>query len=155
MKHEAIIDVLVQNPQMKVTELALHFGTTIGWMSVIMHSEVFKEALAKKNEVVFNEVVLPTRARMQAVADASYEKLADKVPFIEDPKMLLEIADRTANKLGYGPNKGPDNSTTINNSKTTIISVGKDVLAEARGLMAQQNKDKESLDGNASLPAPS
>lgn len=154
IRHEAIIDTIVANPTISVTALAATFGVTVGWMSVIMHSEVFRDALAKKNEEVFNQVVVPTRARMTAVADQAYEKLAGKIPFIEDPKVLLEIADRTANKLGHGPKRGPDplapsGNTTINN---TYIAVGKDALTEAREKL--QAKTKEPIDVNKELPSP-
>lgn len=151
-KHEAIIDHILANPEIKVTELALVFGVSVPWMSIIMHSEVFKEALAKKSQEVFDQVVIPTRAKMASVADQAYEKLAQKIPHIEDTRTLLDIADRTAHRLGYAPTKGPSlpEGATVNVQQNNFITVQKDALHAAREKMTMKEVKSEP----EALPAP-
>lgn len=147
-KHEAIVDYILANPDTTVTALAGAFSVSVPWMSIIMHSEVFKECLAKKSQEVFDQVVIPTRAKMTSVADAAYQKLNERIPFIEDPKTLLDIADKTAHRLGYAPTRGPvpaEGNTVNNYQQNNYYAVDKGTLHEAREKMVNNNKKEESI----------
>ena len=48
--HEALIDWLVANPDSRLGEAALFFGKSRSWISVLMHSDVFKARFQKRLE---------------------------------------------------------------------------------------------------------
>jgi hypothetical protein len=133
-------------------ECAVEFGVTRSWLSVIVNSQAFRDRMAKRADEIFDEVVVPLRDKMAGVAHRAYEKLADKVEVQEDPKLLLEIADRTAHRLGYAPNRGPEPAAPPALALQQNFFVDKETLAHARGEIIDMAKDQDALPAPEKLP---
>lgn len=101
-RHEAIADWLIAHPDKPLAACARQFGVTQAWLSIIIHSDAFRALLERKRAQAFAATVIPLRQKMLGIAHAAYDRLAEKVDEVEDPRLLLEIADKTAAKLGYG-----------------------------------------------------
>jgi hypothetical protein len=118
-------------------ELSAHFQMTPAWISTIINSDAFQTQLALRKDQCFTEVTMDLRAKMEGVADAAVEKLGVVLENVQDPKMVLDIADKTLHRLGYAPQRGGPSAPTVqSNTQVNLYgSVDATTLATARGLM--------------------
>src|SRR5574341_315788 len=78
--HEALADLRILNPGMKLTELAAHFGRSPSYLSVLMATDAFQAILARRREKL-EEPLLREEidARFKAVTQRSLEVLQEKL----------------------------------------------------------------------------
>jgi hypothetical protein len=152
-RHEAILNWIVANPERSMGECAAEFGVSRSWLSIIVNSQAFRDRMAERQEDVFTEVVVPLRDKMAGVAHRAYERLSEKVEVEGDTKTLLEIADKTAHRLGYAPTRGPEPSQAPIAVQQNNYYVSQDALARARGRMIELSKEKDGLPAPQELPA--
>jgi hypothetical protein len=138
--HDAMIDVIIANPAINQSDLAKHFGYTPGWISRIIRSDSFREALAaRKDEIVDPAVLQSVEKRFEALVIQSLEVLQDKLAANPTPDLALKAADLGARALGYGakpagggvqinqqflvhtPTKAPDAATWLE-QRTTVTT---------------------------------
>lgn len=154
VKHEAIADWLLTNPQRSMEECARHFGITRAWLSVVVNSQAFREMLALKGQEVFEQTVVPLRDKLNGVAHRAVEKLGDVVDNAQDPKLILDIADRTLHRLGYAPSKGPtvgDGATVV--QQNNFYQTDPETLRAARERMLTGQPVKQEGETYDALPA--
>lgn len=106
--HEAIIRFMLENPNVTQNEVAAHFGYSVSWISIIVHSDAFrakwKEMSGRADELVLADIP----AKMRGVASLAIEALGDQVqiaaenPNILNRSFLLETSETLLSKLGYG-----------------------------------------------------
>lgn len=106
--HDAMIDLIVQNPAISQNELAAIFGYTPCWVSLVMSSDAWKERLAaRKAELVDPTIVASLNERFEAMVrrslDVLNEKLAQPAAAIPD-NLALRAAELGAKALGLGGN---------------------------------------------------
>jgi hypothetical protein len=109
--HEGMADMLATNPWMSQNELAIAFGRTPAWVSVIVTSDAFQALLARrKAELVDPELRLTLQERFQAMTTKSLqvlqEKLAKPADQVSD-QLALRAAELGAKALGLGGNAAP------------------------------------------------
>jgi hypothetical protein len=90
---------------------------------------------------VFSDVVVPLRARLLAVAEVAVERLGEKVSYSEDPKFLLEAADKTLHRLGYAPTRGPDPTAPNVVMQQNVYMADSQALANARSKLTSTVSD--------------
>lgn len=156
--HEAIAIWLMENPAANLSECAAAFGFTSGWLSQIIHSDLFQLRLANMRQQGMEVGVLALHERMSGVAALCLEKLAEKVATCENVEVLTSTANMTLRRLGYGSPKG---AVIINNNQGAIVNnnttnVDKALIADARALMSRvkeitepptRTDDRDSLEG--------
>lgn len=90
--HEALADLRILNPGMKLTELAAHFGRSPSALSTLMASDAFQMILARRREHL-EEPLLREEidARFKAVTQRSLEVLQEKLamPVAQIPDALV------------------------------------------------------------------
>lgn len=116
--HAAMIDLIIANPAVSQNQLAAHFGVTPSWISQVIVSDAFQNALAKRREEVVDPVLMSTvEENFKSLVSRSLDILHQKLnrPALEIPDNLalraLEIGSRAA---GYGakdPNASPVGGT--------------------------------------------
>lgn len=161
-RHEAIMDWLIGHPTETLGACAQAFGVTQSWLSVIVNSDVFQSRLREKTDETFLETVVPLRDRMMGLAHRAYERLSEKVEFVQDPKMLLDIADKTAHRLGYAPTKGPDPAApqqvnvqqNFYTADPTVLAAARDQMQRLREASAPVAERKGETIDSPALPAP-
>lgn len=90
--HEAMVDLIVQNPWISQNDLAAHFGYTPGWVSTVITSDAFQAKLAERREEVVDPVLKASlEERMRGLVSRSLEVLMKK---LEAP--VLAIPDNVA-----------------------------------------------------------
>lgn len=104
--HQAMIDMILANPAISQNALANHFGLTPSWVSQVMVSDAFQEALAKRREEIIDPALkLTVEQNFKALVARSLDILQQKLnkPAEEIPDQLalraLEVGSRAA---GYG-----------------------------------------------------
>lgn len=102
--HEAMIELIIEHPEMNQGEIAAHFGYTQGWISNILASDAFQELMAKRRgEIIDPRLRATIEERFRALVIQSVERLqvlleADNCP----PQVALRAAELGAKALGVG-----------------------------------------------------
>ena len=102
--HDAMIDQIIQNPQVSQNQLAAMFGYTVGWVSQVVNSDAFRERLAERKEEVVDPLLrMSLEERIRGAVDLSLQvimqKLSDGGGNINAAIRVLEHGSRA---LGYG-----------------------------------------------------
>lgn len=101
--HEAMIDVIISNPNIKQNELAKQFDKSVPWVSRIIGSDAFQAALAKRREEITDPFLIATvEERMRGLAMQSLDVLAEKLQTTQSAELALKSLDITAKSLGFG-----------------------------------------------------
>lgn len=112
--HDAVIDMIIANPSVSQEELAIAFGFTASWMSIIVNSDAFKEKLALRKSELVDPIIRATLTdRLNALANKSAEVLLEKLNAAPDEQTALKALDITAKALGYGAK---------DNSKPSVVN---------------------------------
>lgn len=104
--HDAMIDLIIQNPWISQNEIAKAFGYTPAWISTVFASDAFQERLAeRKTEIVDPSIRATVEERFRALVIQSLDVLAKKLEAplssISD-ELALGALNGAAKALGYG-----------------------------------------------------
>lgn len=102
--HDAMIDVLIENPALKQYELAQMFSCTKEWISMLMCSDAFQARLAaRKADVIDPILVASFKQRMEVLALKSVDVLMQKLDDEEVPAAVaLQSLSIAAKGFGFG-----------------------------------------------------
>lgn len=113
--HEAMIDILIAEPNIKQNELAARFGYQVPWISRIIGSDAFQGALAKRREELTDPFLVATlEERMTGVAMQALDVIADKLELTKNVDVALKAYDISMKALGFGAKTG--SNTNIQNN---------------------------------------
>lgn len=132
-RHEAILNWLLLNPHRSLRECADELGFTQAWLSSVIHSDIFQAKLKERQESVFLAVAQDIPRKLRGLADVAIEKVTRIIESSEDPDLVVDVFDKTLNRLGYAPQKGggPGPTTQVN-----MFAVSREDLASARAALA-------------------
>lgn len=100
--HDAMVDLIISQPDISQNDLAATFGYTPAWVSVIMASDAFRERLAaRREEMIDGELRANVQARFKAIVLRSQEVLLEKLAM-----PAASISDATALKAAELGAKG-------------------------------------------------
>lgn len=115
--HDAMIDLIIGNPEISQGQIAAHFGYTEGWVSQILNSDVIQARLAQRRDEVVNPALrLTVEERFRAVTQRSLDILQEKlakpnVDHIPD-NLVLKAIELGGKALGVGGNAPPPSQPT-------------------------------------------
>lgn len=143
IRHHAILNWMLLNPGRSSRECADYFGVSQSWLSILTRSDVFQVELNKRQMQIAARICQTIPERLRMIADVSLDKLATKLEESEDPDFILEVADKTLARLGYGT--GPRTAINLaaqqNVQQNFYVSEGD--LAQAREVMGAQEAPLE------------
>jgi hypothetical protein len=102
--HDALVDLIMQHPEMTQNQLAARFGYTPGWISRVIASDAFQVALARRRDEIIDPAIKATiEERFKALVVQSLEVLMNKLsaPVVSD-NVALRAAELGAKALGLG-----------------------------------------------------
>lgn len=103
--HQAMVDMLVQNPQLKQNDLAVMFDKSPAWISTIITSDAFQGRLAeRRDEYLDPELRLSLQERFRALTTRSLQILQERLEGNPSDNLLLKTTDLGAKALGLGGN---------------------------------------------------
>lgn len=133
-RHKEIVDWLLTHPNVKnLQELANHMNISRSWLSVVMQSDVFKEYFSKRRAA--HETMLRDKLVMRQldVSLKALDKLDDILSSDEvDDRLVFDVANKTAQNLGFGPSRGRPNSVVEERTQEITRTVDAGTLAQAR-----------------------
>lgn len=109
--HEAMADLILENPWISQGELAEYFGYSDGWISTIVQSDAFQSHLeARRAEIIDPELRANLQQRFQALTAQSlkvlHAKLSKPAEQVSD-QLALRAAELGAKALGFGASAPP------------------------------------------------
>jgi len=118
--HEAMIDVLIAEPTITQAELAKRFGRSQSWISIVMGSDAFQGALAKRRDDVMNpEIIASLEDRYRGLADQSLRVLAEKLEASRNPDLALKTLEISGKALGFGARA----AGSVTNNATFVVAL--------------------------------
>lgn len=112
--HDAMIDLIIENPAISQNEIAATFGYTPGWVSQVFNSDSFRERLAaRKDELVDPVIRASIEEKLKALADTSIQVLLEKLHSTGNPNVAIRALDVATRSLGYGAR--PSAAVQVNN----------------------------------------
>ena len=153
-RHRAILEWMRSNPTASLKECAEYFGHSPTWIYMIVNTDLFQEALRKREDEYNEEVIVPLRAKLMGVAHRAVEKLGEQVDESDDPDFILASADKTLHRLGYAPTRGPAVEVALSTQENVFV-VDSDTLASAREKLASL-RESPTIEGEVApaLPSP-
>lgn len=117
--HDAMIDLVIANPQISQNEIAAHFGYTPSWVSTVFASDAFQARLAeRKGDLVDPFIRQTVEERMRALVLQSITLLHEK---LEQPGISADIAleafKASTKALGYGARP----AVNINDNRQYVV----------------------------------
>jgi len=134
-QHKAIAEFMLANPFAPTAVVAAHVAMSPQWVAQLRSSDAFKHYMSKLEEQAVATIAIPLRNRVHAVSERAVERLADAVEHTNDPKFLLDVADKTLHRLGFAPSKGPE-QTVQTNVQTNVYVADSNALRVAREKMS-------------------
>lgn len=139
--YDAIIDLLLANPDLTQGEIAKRLGKAPSTISLIMTSDTFKSHFASRRQAFSEAHDFATVSKLQKVADLALdgviktlETRRDKIPLGQ----LNTIQEKALERLGYGVQAPAKGGVTVNvNQPTNVVQVSPEVLAGARQTLRQ------------------
>lgn len=110
IRHEAILDYLLANPNYKLGSVAAYFQVSQAWLSVIIHSDAFQAKLKERTEEIFSTTVMPLRSKILGIAHVGVEKLGETLEHssaLTDKDFIVSTTDMLLKNLGFTPKGGP------------------------------------------------
>ncbi len=107
--HEDMIDFIIANPGTSQGSIAKRYGYTQSWVSLVMSSDAWKSAMAKRRgELVDPTLALTINERFGAMTELSLRRLTEKLeaPQVAD-QTVLRAVELGARALGVGGNAAP------------------------------------------------
>lgn len=159
-RHEAIINYMVSNPTAKLGQVAVKFGMTQSWLSVLIHSSSFKAKLQARQETIFTEEVCATvEERLMGVASVATDRLLELVPRETDVRVITNAMDKTLKNLGYGQKTvgtplQQNNTLVINGGAVTASTLNRarDLVGAARNVTEVEPLEESESVGGSDLP---
>lgn len=137
--HDMLLNWLVLNPDRSLRECADHFGYTQSWVSSVLHSDLFQQALKEKQLAIAVRVAESIPEKLARAADVAIEKLTTALEKTEDPEFVLDATDKILHRMGYAPQsaRNPAGAPGVANQQNNFfISAGD--LTDARALIGSR-----------------
>lgn len=147
IKHDAILDFLLVNPEMKLGLVAAHFDVSQAWLSVIIHSDAFQARLKEKGSDMFGATIVPLREKLLGVAHVGVDKLGEAMENASassDKQFIADTTDSILKNLGYSPKSAAPIQT--GNTQNNFFVVDKEALAGAREKMRTVPTSPDAVD---------
>ena len=137
-KHEAILDMMLANPQMKLRDIAREMGVSQSWLSCIIHSDAFQRKLSERQEEIFNATLMPLKDKIAGAAAVAVEKLSEGVESaspVTDREFVLDATEKLLKAAGFTGREPVEGGI---NAQQNNFYFGAEALEVAREKMRQR-----------------
>lgn len=101
--HDAMIDLIIQEPMISQGEIAAYFGYSQAWVSQVINSDAFQARLAaRKGDLTDPLIVKSIEERVSAAAQRSLDKVLESLD-TASPEYALKVAQTMLSAKGFGP----------------------------------------------------
>lgn len=101
--HEGMIDFILQEPSVRICELAEIFDRSAGWVSRVLASDSFKARMAQRRKDLIDPIVAQSlNERLGAVVVQATELLNDKLDKEESGALAMDALAVASKMMGNG-----------------------------------------------------
>ncbi len=102
--HDAMIDMIIENPAISQADIAKNFGMSQTWISRVFGADTFQARLAeRKTELIDPQLVASIELRLQGLAMQSIDAIQRKLELNPmDTSTALKALELSTKSLGYG-----------------------------------------------------
>lgn len=138
-RHESIMNWMLVNPEKSLRECADYHGVTQGWLSSLVHTDLFQLTLKERQVSIQAKIADSIPAKLRTVADVGLEKLTTMVEDSEDPRFILDATDKILHRMGFAPAsaRNPAGSPGAVMAQQNNFFLTEGDLMEARALMGR------------------
>ena len=136
-RHEQIINWLVMNPHLRLTDCASAFNYTLPWLSRLIHSDMFQ---ARYQERCRELGVMCVHTQANSLRELGAAASAKALAILEDKpseRFVTDIFRETMAAMGYAP------GGKSNGSGQTVVAV------DARTIVVARERAAAALQGTA------
>lgn len=142
--HDQIMNWLIANPEKLLRDCARHFNITQTWLSIVIHSDVFKARFRERQDYVFRVVAADVPEKLHAAASMVTDQLMEQLEKNTDRNFTLDAFDKILHRAGYAPASSRNGGGSLNVQVNTY-TVDKAVLAEARARIGVSTPQAERV----------
>jgi len=135
-RHEAIIDFLLGNPDVKdLNVLCSMLNVSRSWLSIVMNSDAFKVEYTRRRDEYNQDLAKNVQRKMYDATLKGLERVNEALDAGEelDPRFALDAVDKLTSKLGFGAQKGNAPVVELHQHNTHIVD--RSLLQDARDAM--------------------
>lgn len=140
--YSAIADIMIRDPGVNSTEIALELHKHPNTISMIMNTDLFREYLAQRKDAWRQQHDFAILSKVTRVAELSLDSVAEQFIKKKDQVPLpiaVEAMTSALDRLGYAPKQQPQVAVTVNNdarAQTVVVQgVSASALEEARAAL--------------------
>ena len=143
--YDSIIDAMLANPDATLGEIAESLGVTQTWLSIVKNTDMFQEKYEHRRALMSSNIDTAIKDKVSSLAlkslDMTLQRLEGENSARIPTQTIMEIADKSLQRLGYGIQRGP--SVTINNQPTTVqVGASREALEAARSRIRSEEAQK-------------
>jgi hypothetical protein len=144
-RHEAVMDVMLCNPFISLSELSTATKYSYIWLSILTNSNAFKARLAERRKQldlqINTDIVNDLDANLRGAAVEGLKKVNELLQKTEDLEGASTATEKLLGALGYSPKNGPSMVVNNNVQNNGVIAgnVSPNVLAAARASFGNPN----------------
>lgn len=136
--YDSIIEWMLANPKGSLKDCAAALGRTPQTLYLVTNSDVFKLRYEQRRKEHFESLSQGILLRTARVAERSLEILEQRLenePEKISTKAILETANSTLERLGYGAPAPAQTNISVNAQPQVAVTVSPDILSDAREQM--------------------
>lgn len=141
-RHQAIMDLMLAQPDVTQREIAAVLGYTEAWVSQVIHSDVFQATYRKLYKDQFDTVVIGSREKLLGLAHQAMERVGEELQNAPTPRFALDTMNSTLRALGLAD----DARNTPSGVGDPLPAVNPQLLAEARGRIRARRVTVEEVE---------
>lgn len=112
--HDAMVDKIVQQPDISHIELGLYFGYTAAWIGSVVNSDAFQVRLAeRKTELVDPVIRQSLEERFSILAHQSLNVIQKKLASTESADLATKALELSSKALGLGARDRGTGNTNV------------------------------------------
>lgn len=101
--HEAMVDFILQEPSVRIGELAEVFDRSVGWVSRVLASDSFKARMAQRRKELIDPIVAQSvNERLGAVVIQATTLLNEKLDLEESGSLAMDALAVASKMMGSG-----------------------------------------------------
>lgn len=141
------MDFMLQNPDMRLSEVARHFGYTQSWLSIIIHSDAFRSEYNRRRGLIDARVAADIPTRLRALGSRALEQMENAFDTNSASMDLArEVLQLAAKAEGIGV---PKNAIQPAPAVNMTFNVTPDMLQHARERMLSIRSTVPAQDSQA------
>ncbi len=156
-RHQAIMDLIIAQPQMTKGEIAAALGYTQAWLSTLISSDAFQLELGIRRARFSDELDAAAVERLHDLDKAAGAIIAKELAKANcDPNYALSVKKTVQTNMKGSSKSNPTNFTQNIIAAQNNTQINQSVLARARNKMMRINEqvdDSDDLVGEVLAPA--